>query len=1248
MQVSLSTDANIPTGDAVSVKWAKDSSAGSYNVTVLKDGAAFKSESVTSNQYTFSTTEAGTYSVKVTAVNVIGSSPASNTVSVTAHNPLNVKFVNYDGSILSEQTVRYGNSAVKPASPVRRGYTFTGWDTVYTKVTQDLVINAEYEINVYTVKFFDVDGSYLGAQSVVFDSSINSEAMAALVNVENGGRAFSGWLIQKASDDSLMDVEHVDCNMELRAATTWTNEDLPVFVSDITASTNYDSDRTFNGYNISFKYSCSEAQPIKAKVVVSLLNEDAEGNDKLVGLSIRTITLNAGVSNADSDSIFVACDGTIAQKVSVSVMALSGADRTGGLLATAKEAPITTSVEAFWGDWQVLASGQTVPAGAEPKIQYRSRSNTKSTTPNTTGTTPSGYTYESKTSAWGSWSAWSDTEYTASSTREVGTQQVKTADAYNQYRYGRYKSTDCKKGTWYHFNDKTAKSSYEGTWKLNYTSWSKTKYSPVSTDWGWSGSNNTIGTGTYKNGKYYWNKYTVNSSSYYWQETKTIAATYKTQYRYRDLITTYKYYKWNYGTWSDWGDTKIVDSDTSDKSFEVETRTLYRVKLGEAVALPVNTSGEVRTVSGVLDMADSNLSGKAASILVYKSRNSDPTESQLEYVGQTTLGENGSYSFNFITKEEPTTETGDFVVALAVEGSNELINVGLIEYERPEYTVTFVTGEAAEDGSNVISTQTVTEGKDAEIPDAPEKAGYVFTGWRLDGDESGRAARTTDIRRDSTFVAVYKPETLRAVFVDYVSQTCEIVKFEAGTVPEIPEAIDNPSMEGYSFLGWEGLDAENAPVDDVIVTAKWQINEYTVTFYDADGNVVEKQTVAYGDAAEPPEYIEVGAGQTFYGWSDDTSWWNVTDNIDVYPIVMYDQTTATPTTNVDDENYGLAETLELFAEEGATIYYTLDGTIPNPDNYGLDVNEDATEPETDIEPEIAEEPEETEEGEETEEYEETSGVAEVEASDDGVTYMYTGELEFEDTAFVRAIAVCEGKNDSEVIDVQFVYTEELENEDDYGDIVPIGDYTVYVEPDDVIELKLNIEDNPGLAGFMLMINAEPSVFGIDVDEDTLEPAVTAGSACADNGQILLGSYDDEFGWRVLWYGLEVADEDGTIVTIRLKVDSEAEPGNYPISVSYSSENTFTEDELSVQAEEYMSVKLDGDCPLIGDVNGDGRVNNADVVRLFRYVMEVDTAGWTPNNIVAANVTANTKGDSRINLQDVLLLARFVAGLEGAL
>jgi uncharacterized repeat protein (TIGR02543 family) len=103
-------------------------------------------------------------------------------------NTFTVKFEDFDGKELNTQTVNWSSPATAPANPTRTGYTFTGWDKSFDKITSDLIVTAQYAINTYTVKFVDHDGKELNSQSVNWGT-----AAIAPTNPTRTGFTFTGW-----------------------------------------------------------------------------------------------------------------------------------------------------------------------------------------------------------------------------------------------------------------------------------------------------------------------------------------------------------------------------------------------------------------------------------------------------------------------------------------------------------------------------------------------------------------------------------------------------------------------------------------------------------------------------------------------------------------------------------------------------------------------------------------------------------------------------------------------------------------------------------------------------------------------------------------------------------------------------------------------------------------------------------------------------------------------------------------------
>ena len=79
----------------------------------------------------------------------------------------------------------------------------------------------------------------------------------------------------------------------------------------------------------------------------------------------------------------------------------------------------------------------------------------------------------------------------------------------------------------------------------------------------------------------------------------------------------------------------------------------------------------------------------------------------------------------------------------------------------------------------------------------------------------------------------------------------------------------DPTKEGYTFIGWYSgeskWDFETPVTADLTLTAKWQLNRYTITFDTAGGSEVPSITQDYGTAIIAPAN-PTKTGYTFAGW----------------------------------------------------------------------------------------------------------------------------------------------------------------------------------------------------------------------------------------------------------------------------------------------------------------------------------------------------------------------------------------------
>ena len=93
----------------------------------------------------------------------------------------------------------------------------------------------------------------------------------------------------------------------------------------------------------------------------------------------------------------------------------------------------------------------------------------------------------------------------------------------------------------------------------------------------------------------------------------------------------------------------VVYNGTGDKSwYRADINKEGTVTEYKTTSTLEDTNGEKRTLDGMAK----GCAGKVAMLLVYKGQNADPIASQIEYAAQTTIKEDGSYHFDYVTKEE--------------------------------------------------------------------------------------------------------------------------------------------------------------------------------------------------------------------------------------------------------------------------------------------------------------------------------------------------------------------------------------------------------------------------------------------------------------------------------------------------------------------------------------------------------------------------------------------------------------------
>ena len=111
----------------------------------------------------------------------------SDNGSITAQVYHSVTFVDYDGTVLSAQSVAHGSAAIEPTAPEREGYAFIGWDKDFSNVTEDMTVTAQYSANSYSITY-KINGEEYTAQTYEFGAAVSAPEYTV-----PEGHTFSGW-----------------------------------------------------------------------------------------------------------------------------------------------------------------------------------------------------------------------------------------------------------------------------------------------------------------------------------------------------------------------------------------------------------------------------------------------------------------------------------------------------------------------------------------------------------------------------------------------------------------------------------------------------------------------------------------------------------------------------------------------------------------------------------------------------------------------------------------------------------------------------------------------------------------------------------------------------------------------------------------------------------------------------------------------------------------------------------------------
>ena len=470
-----------------------------------------------------------------------------------------------------------------------------------------------------------------------------------------------------------------------------------------------------------------------------------------------------------------------------------------------------------------------------------------------------------------------------------------------------------------------------------------------------------------------------------------------------------------------------------------------------------------------------------------------------------------------------------------VSGTMGATNMSVdVVYSANTYTVTFKDWNGT-----VLKTQQVQYGGAATAPANPTRAGYTFTGW----DKA-----FTNVTANLVVTAQYSINSYTVTFKDWNGTVLKTQQVQYGGAATAPA---NPTRAGYTFTGWDK--AFTNVTANLVATAQYSINTYTVTFKDWNGTVLKTQQVQYGGAATAPAN-PTRTGYTFTGW--DKAFTNVTANL----VVTAQYSINTYTVTFKDWNGTVLKTQQV--------------------QYG--------------------------------------GAATAPANPTRTGYTFTGW----DKAFNNVTA-------NLVVTAQYVQNEPVSTPvpSDAPQIV-VGSKTTMAG--NTVTVDVSLKNNPGIISMMLHLSYDDALTLVSIGDTGLMPGRVHGDVT------------DTLFWDS-GTSTENLTVNGVIATLTFKVDENAEPGEYGIRFTYNNDES---DIINADFEPVDFAVVNGKIKvsnvIIGDVDMSGSVNAKDRVVLGRYLTHWPGFDDTTCSVLAADVN----GDGKVNALDRVILGRYLTHWPG--
>ena len=157
-------------------------------------------------------------------------------------------------------------------------------------------------------------------------------------------------------------------------------------------------------------------------------------------------------------------------------------------------------------------------------------------------------------------------------------------------------------------------------------------------------------------------------------------------------------------------------------------------------------------------------------------------------------------------------------------------------------------------------------GEGVVLPSASDmtKEGYTFGGWHLNSGFSGSPVTNIGATDRGDKIYYAKWNVNQYTITFDTSGGSAVSSITQDYGSTIVKPLD-PTKEGHTFTGWEPEIPDTIPSSDLTIKAIWSVNKYTISFDSDGGSVVPPITLDYGSVVIAP-ISPTKDGYSFKGW----------------------------------------------------------------------------------------------------------------------------------------------------------------------------------------------------------------------------------------------------------------------------------------------------------------------------------------------------------------------------------------------